>query len=82
MVQNTTLPSQEASAGRIVASAPKLRRLVEGLLVTAALTLGFMMAPTLQGISLVADQSPGSLASMRAADAAASEEAVRLAERP
>jgi uncharacterized membrane protein len=56
----------------------RIRRTVEQLVVLGALTLGFLIAPTLQGINLVADQSTGTSSSIRAADATASAEVARL----
>jgi uncharacterized membrane protein len=86
-VQNIT--SIKATSGaRPGASAPRfprparqgsrIRRTVEQLVVLGALTLGFLIAPTLQGLTLVADQSAGASAAIRTADAAASAEVVRL----
>lgn len=48
------------------------------VLVVALLGIAFFLAPALQGINLEADQSSGANATSRAADAAASAEAVRL----
>ncbi len=82
MVQETTSPSQQALAD-VPASEPSASgNAVKKLLVGAALTIGFLMAPTLQGISLVADQSQGASKAMQAADAAASDEVGRLIARP
>lgn len=86
-VQNIT-PIEATSGAQPGVSAPRfsrparqgsrLRRTVEQLVVLGALTIGFLIAPTLQGITLVADQSAGASSSIRAADAAASSEVVRL----
>jgi hypothetical protein len=51
------------------------------LLTIALLGLAFFLAPALQGINLVADQSSGATESTRAADRTASEEAVQLTSR-
>jgi hypothetical protein len=51
------------------------------LLTIALLALAFFLAPALQGINLVADQSSLAPQSTRAADKAASDEAQRLVSR-
>ncbi len=48
------------------------------VLIVALLALAFFLAPALQGINLVADQSLPASQSSRAADKAASDEAQRL----
>lgn len=50
------------------------------ILVVAALSVAFFLAPALQGINLEADQSAVANAATRAADAAASSEVVRLSD--
>jgi hypothetical protein len=59
-----------------------VRRGVRKLLVVALLAVGFFLAPTLQGINLVADQSAGATVSSRTADDVAAAEVLRMLERP
>lgn len=54
----------------------------QAILVTAGLALAFFLAPALQGINLVADQSPVATEASRAADRAASSEVATLVTRP
>lgn len=60
-----------AQVGRVLAT-------VGRVLAVALLAVGFFLAPALQGINLEADQSVGTNAATRAADATASAEVVRL----
>jgi hypothetical protein len=59
------------NGGRVAATSAKA-------LAVALLGLAFFLAPTLQGISLVADQGVGGSSATRAADEVAAREADRL----
>ncbi len=68
-------PHPQAAPGRI---AGRMAALSARALVVALFALAFFLAPTLQGISLEADQSTGISSASRAADEAAAREANRL----
>jgi hypothetical protein len=59
-----------------------MRRGLGRLLTIGALALAFFLVPTLQGISLVADQSEGETQSSRSADDVATSEVLRLVKKP
>jgi hypothetical protein len=71
-------PVEGASGFSAALQVRRGRGRIKTLLVGAGLTLAFLFAPTLQGINLVAGQSHSTNPVMRAADAAASSEVVRL----
>lgn len=61
-----------------VGSARPFRRLLGRLLTVTGLAVAFFLAPTLQGINLVADQSAGATESTRTADEVAAAEVLDL----
>lgn len=67
-------------SARLARQVGRGRRMVEHMLVLGGLTLAFLLAPTLQGINLAADQSTGTSTALRSADAVASAEVARLAD--
>lgn len=69
---------QPAGAGR----ERPMRRVLGKLVVVGLLALAFFLVPTLQGISLIADQSAGETQSTRAADNVATAEVLRLVGQP